>query len=104
MLTSLLLALSLRACLVKVRVRIALYTFSHEKEVSDRPLRCRVGLFALVSALPESPGKTAYPLLTRYLQRHLLRLEKWLSLAAFALRLPSLVHRLLSLQEVLVEC
>jgi DNA invertase Pin-like site-specific DNA recombinase len=30
---------SLRACLVKVRVRMVLYTFSYEKAVFDRPLR-----------------------------------------------------------------
>jgi hypothetical protein len=29
----------LRACLVKVRVRMVLYTFSYEKAVSDRPFR-----------------------------------------------------------------
>jgi hypothetical protein len=30
---------NLRACLVKVRVRMVLYTFSYEKAVSDRPFR-----------------------------------------------------------------
>src|SRR5215212_9186301 len=36
-------------------------------------------------------------------RRHLLRLEKWLSLAAFAPRLSSMVYRLLPFQQIPIE-
>src|SRR5918998_6292023 len=58
------------------------------------------GSFALVPAHPKGPGKTSYPLLAPCSRRHLLRTQKWLSLAAFAPRLPSLVCRLLPFQEI----
>src|SRR5206468_3243469 len=83
--------------------RIVSYALSYEKDISNRPLRCPVEPFAFVPARPEGPGKAPYPLLARCLRRHLLRLEKWLSLAAFAPRLPSLVYRLLPFQEIPIE-
>src|SRR3712207_5819749 len=82
---------------------MVLYAISYEKDISNRPLRCPVVLFAVVPARPKSPGKTTYPLLARCSRRHLLRLEKWLSLAAFAPRLPSLVYRLLPFQKIPIE-
>src|ERR671938_373825 len=94
---------SLRACLVKMRVRIVSYAISYEKDLSHRPLRCPVDLFAIIPTRPKGPGKTTYPLLARCFRRHLLRLKKWLPLAAFASRLPSLVYGLLSLQKVPIE-
>src|ERR671933_3024017 len=94
---------SLRACLVKVRVRIVSYALAYEKDISNRPLRCPVGPFAIVPARPKGPGKATYPLLARCFRRHLLCLKKWLPLAAFAPRLPSLVCRLLPFQEISTE-
>src|SRR5215212_2699556 len=79
------------------------YAVSYEKDISDRPLRCRMDPFAIVSAHSESRGKTPYPLLARCSRRHLLHLKKWLSLATFAPRLPSVVYRLLSFQKVPIE-
>src|SRR5215211_868250 len=93
-------AMNLRACLVRVKVRMVSYAFSYEKDISDRPLRCRMDPFAIVSAHSESRGKAPHPLLARCSRRHLLRLKKWLPLAAFAPRLPSVVYRLLPLQKV----
>jgi transposase len=93
----------LRACLVKVRVRIVSYALSYEKDISNRPLRCPVDPFAIVPARPKGPGKATHPLLARCFRRHLLRLKKWLPLAAFAPRLPSLAYGLLSLQKVPIE-
>src|SRR5215211_2363910 len=58
------------------------YAFSYEKDISDRPLRCRMDPFAIVSAHSESRGKAPHPLLARCSRRHLLRLKKWLPLAA----------------------
>src|SRR5215211_2750721 len=55
------------------------------------------------SYLPKSRGKTTHPFPARYSRRHLLRLEKWLSLAAFAPRLSSMVYRLLPFQEIPTE-
>src|SRR5215212_7780121 len=76
---------AIRACLVRVRVRIVLYALFYEKDVSNRPLRCRMDPLAIVPTYPKSRGKTTHPLLARCSRRHLLlRLEKWLSLAAFA--------------------
>ena len=95
--------LCLRACLVRVRVKVISYAVAYEKAVSDRSFRYRVDPFAAVSTYPKSPGKTPYSLLARCFGRHLLRLEKRLPLAAFAPRLPSLVYRLLSLQKVPIE-
>ena len=82
---------------------MALYAFSYEKAVSDRPLRCPVEPFAIVPAHPKRPGKTTHPLLARCSRRHLLRAKERLPLAAFAPRLPSLVYRLLSFQEIPIE-
>src|SRR5215211_5554367 len=96
-------AMNLRACLVRVKVRMVSYAFSYEKDISDRPLRCRMDPFAIVSAHSESRGKTPHPLLARCSRRHLLRAQKWLSLAAFAPRLPSVVCRLLPFQEIPIE-
>jgi hypothetical protein len=93
----------LRACLVKVRVRMVSYAVSYEKAISDRPFRYSMDPFAIVSAHPKGPGKTSYPLLTRCFRRHLLRAQKRLPLAAFAPRLPSLVFRLLPLQKIPIE-
>jgi hypothetical protein len=90
----------LRACLAKVRVRMVLYALFYEKDLSNRPLRYRMDPFAIVLACPKGAGKTTHPLLARCPRRHLLRTQKWLSLAAFAPRLPSLDHRLLSLQKI----
>ena len=42
---------------------MALYTFSYEKDVSDRPLRCPVDPFAIVLAHPKGRGKTTHTLL-----------------------------------------
>lgn len=95
---------ALRACLVKVRVRMVSYAVSYETAVSERPFRCPVDPFAFVPARPKGPGKATHPLLARCFRRHLLlRLKKWLPLATFAPRLPSLVYRLLSLQKVPIE-
>src|SRR3954454_11403917 len=58
---------------------------------------------AIVPTYPKSRGKTTHPLLARCSRRHLLHLEKWLSLAAFAPRLSSLVCRLLPFQEIPTE-
>ena len=55
---------------------------------------------AIVPTYPKSRGKTTHPLSARCSLRHLLRLEKWLSLAAFAPRLPSVACRLLPFQEI----
>src|SRR5919199_976665 len=95
--------ISLRACLVKVRVKMVSYALYYEKAVSDRPFRRRVDPFAFLPAYPKGPGKTSYPLPTRCFRRHLLRAKKRLSLAAFASRLSSVVYRLLSLQKVPIE-
>jgi hypothetical protein len=93
----------LSACLVRVKVRMVSYAVSYEKDISDRPLRSPVDPFAIVSAHSEERGKTPHPLLARCSRRHLLRAQKWLSLATFAPRLPSLVYRLLSFQKVPIE-
>src|SRR5215207_10042175 len=90
----------LRACLVRVRVGTVLYAISYEKDISERSLRCGVDPFATLPTHPKSRGKTTHPLLARCSRRHLLRTQEWLSLAAFAPRLPSVVYRLLSLQEI----
>jgi hypothetical protein len=55
----------LRACLVKVRVRMVSYAISYEKVLSDRPLRCPVDPFAILPTHPKGPGKTTHPLLAR---------------------------------------
>src|SRR5919202_6585966 len=94
---------SQRACLVKVRVWIVSYAISYEKDLSHRPFRCPVDPFAIIPRRPKGPGKTTYLLLARCFRRHLLRLKKWLPLAAFAPRLSSLVYGLLSLQKVPIE-
>jgi hypothetical protein len=93
----------LRACLVRVRVSTVLYAIPYEKDISNRPLRCPVDPFATVSAYPKSRGKTPHPLLARLSRRHLLRGKKWLSLAAFAPRLSSVVYRLLPFQKIPIE-
>ena len=80
-----------------------MYAIPYEKDISNRPLRCPVDPFATVSAYPKSRGKTPHPLLARCPRRHLLRLEKWLSLAAFAPRLSSVVYRLLPFQKIPIE-
>src|SRR4051812_46460786 len=89
----------LRACLVKVRVRLVSCALSYEKALPNRPLRCPVEQLAIVPARPKGPKKATCPLLARCFRRHLLRLEKWLSLAAFAPRLPFLLYDLLSFQN-----
>src|SRR5919202_5725977 len=94
---------SQRACLVKVRVWIVSYAISYEKDLSHRPFRCPVDPFAIIPTRPKAPGKTTYLLLARCFRRHLLRLKKWLPLAPFAPRLPSLVCRLLPFQEISTE-
>ena len=55
---------ALRACLVRVRVRMVLYAFSYEKDISYRPFRHRVDSFAFLPAYPKGPGKTTHPLPT----------------------------------------
>src|SRR5215212_3353776 len=79
------------------------YAVSYEKDISDRPLRCRMDPFAIVSAHSESRGKTPHPLLARCSRRHLLRLKKRLPLAATSPRLPFVVYRLLSFRKVPIE-
>jgi hypothetical protein len=79
------------------------YASLYEEAVSDRPFRCSVDPFAIVPARPKGPGKTSYSLLTRCFRRHLLRAQRWLPLAAFAPRLPSLVYRLLPFQKIPIE-
>src|SRR5215211_5012310 len=93
----------LRACLVRVRVRMVSYAVSYEKDVSYRPLRCRVETLASLPTQPKTRGKATHPLPARCSRRHLLRTQEWLSLAAFAPRLPSVVYRLLSFQEIPIE-
>jgi len=67
---------------------MVLYAISYEKDISNRPLRCPVDPFAILPTHPKSRRKTTHPLSARCSRRrHLLRLEKWLSLAAFAPRL-----------------
>ena len=78
-------------------------SFSYEKVVSDRPLRCPVDPFAIVPAHPKGPGKTPYPRLAQCSRRHLLRAKKRLPLAATSPRLPSVVYRLLPFQEIPTE-
>src|SRR5215213_6226926 len=56
---------AIRACLVRVRVRIVLYALFYEKDVSNRPLRCRMDPLAIVPTYPKSRGKTTHPLLAR---------------------------------------
>src|SRR5215207_3349216 len=70
------------------------------REVRSVEVRCGVDPFATLPTHPKSRGKTTHPLLARCSRRHLLRTQEWLSLAAFAPRLPSVVYRLLSLQEI----
>jgi predicted ester cyclase len=72
----------LRACLVKVRVRMVSYALSYEEALSYRPLRCPVDPFAILPTHPKGPGKTPHPLLARCPRRHLLRAKKRLPLAA----------------------
>src|SRR5215217_5251231 len=79
------------------------YAVSYEKAVSDRSFRYRVDPFAIVPAYPKGSGKTTHPLLARCSRCNLLRTQEWLSLAAYAPRLPSLVYRLLSFQEIPIE-
>jgi MFS family permease len=76
--------LRLRACLVRVRVRMVSYAVSYEKDVSYRPLRCRVETLASLPSQPKTRGKATHPLPARCSRRHLLRTQEWLSLAAFA--------------------
>src|SRR5215216_2095908 len=95
--------MSLRACLVKVRVRMVSYALSYEKALSDRPLRCPVDPFAILPTHPKSRGKTTHPLLARCSRRYLLRLERWLSWRAFAPYLPSLAYGLLPFQKIPIE-
>ena len=40
---------------------MVLYALEHEKELSDRPLRCRVDLFTVVPTHSKSRGETTYP-------------------------------------------
>ena len=83
---------------------MVLYAISYEKDISNRPLRCPVDPFAILPTHPKSRRKTTHPLLARCSRRHLLlRLEKWLSLAAFAPRLSSVVYRLLPFQKIPIE-
>src|SRR3712207_6408721 len=59
------------------------------------------GLACDRSYLPQKPREDHAPTpYARCSRRHLLRLEKWLSLAAFAPRLPSVACRLLPFQEI----
>jgi transposase len=51
------------------------YAVSYEKDISDRPLRCRMDPFAIVSAHSKSRGKTPHPLLARCSRCRLLRLK-----------------------------
>ena len=37
-----------------------LYALAHEKNLSDRPLRCRVDLFKIVPTHPNRRGKTTH--------------------------------------------
>jgi hypothetical protein len=46
---------ALRACLVKVRVRMVSYALSYEKALSDRPLRCQWS--CLQACLPTSKAE-----------------------------------------------
>src|SRR3982750_434565 len=71
---------------------MVLYAISYEKDVSYRPFRWPVDPFAILPAHPKSRGKTTHPLLARHPRRHLLRAQKWLPVAAFAPRLPSVVY------------
>jgi hypothetical protein len=76
-----------------------LYALVHEKDLFYRSLRQGMGSFESQSPGLQAAGEAACSLLARHLRRYLLRLEKQLSMATFASRLPSVVYRLLSLQK-----
>lgn len=95
--------LPLRACFVELRAERILYALVHEKDLSNRSLRRRMGSLEDPPSGLEVAGQTAYPLLVRHLRRDLLCLEEWLPLADVARRLSALVYRLLSLPKVLYE-
>jgi len=77
-----------------------LYALVPEKNLFYRSPRQGMGLLESQSPGLQGAGEAARALVTRHLRRYLLRLEKWLSVATFAPRLPTVVYRLLSLQKI----
>src|SRR5215212_489045 len=56
-----------------MRVGMILYALAHEKNLSDRPLRCRVDLVKIVPTRPKRRGKTTHSFSARRFRRYLLR-------------------------------
>jgi hypothetical protein len=75
----------------------------HEKTVLNRPLRRRMGMPQRTFTRSRKRGASSGPQLAQDPKRYLLHPQKWLRLAAFASRLPTLEDRLSLLQSLAPE-
>src|SRR5215213_7163372 len=89
-----------RGCMKSGSRRVLRYSSTHEKEIPDGPIRCRMELHSAPSPRPQKARTTEVPRSSRDPQRRLLPPQERLPVAAVAPRVPPLAHGLPLLQEM----